>query len=109
MRSKLLKLKVQSERALLTMATTIFERLGERLGVEAESIQQVLQAIKNRYKLDNSYESIEETESKISGDLMQPAEAQLFFIEQLGDDFSRFERNRDMVRFNLYKACLVSL
>lgn len=68
MRSKLLKLRVESERALLTMATSIFERLGDSLGVEAESIQKVLLAIKSRYKLDNSYESIEETESKLSGD-----------------------------------------
>ena len=33
----------------------------------------------------------------------------MVYIRQLSDEFSSFEPNRDLIRFNLYKTCLVSL
>ena len=45
----------------------------------------------------------------MSKDKLSKHETTYFHIAQLTDEFSRFEQNRDMIRFNLYKSCLLQL
>ena len=68
-----------------------------------------MKEIKQRFSLDSScLESVSKLE-RILAEEYTEQESHQVWIEQLSDDFSRFERNRDMVRFNLYKACMQHL
>ena len=80
--------------------------LDEDQPIDNSSLTGTLAMISSRFKLNPKQVNQPEWEIKLdreaTGDELREVE-----VAQLGDDFSRFERNRDMVRFNLYKACLV--
>jgi len=101
-------LKRRSETSFYEMVADQTRQLARTLGVQQDTLEATLGELAAKFKLNDCTASLKDLEGRLARDMTE-SESQLVFVEQLGENFSRWEKQRDLVRFNLYKACLRQL